>query len=395
MTLSRSRHGFESRWGQLVLTSGLWRNAPAIMAAWEVPFCRTESRSHPANPKRNMNSSSLPGPNIRTPSERFIAAMKLVPELSNVEEVIRTAFKSDVAPMREIPDYLLSLGGKRIRPVLTLLCAKALGAKDISNKLLDVAAGIELIHMATLMHDDIIDQSPIRRHKQSPYAKFGTPLTLLSGDFLLTRAFGLCARLDEVAIAATEQACIELVEGEALETPLHTERHSLETSLTIARRKTASLFRLATFCAAHLTGTSDITASKLSDFGENLGIAFQIIDDVLDVTSTEEVLGKQPGLDIIERKPSIVNVLWLSSGDQDAKRLLETPIPGEESGYAKNSLKKLVSSPHIASAKDLAKSYGEKARDALDSALSNHGVGPQEAAEALYSVIDFALERLK
>jgi len=342
-----------------------------------------------------MNSASLPGTSIRTPSERFNAAMKLVPELSRVEEVIRKAFKSDVVPMREIPDYLLSLGGKRIRPVLTLLCAKALGGKEISNKLLDVAAGIELIHMATLMHDDIIDQSPIRRHKQSPYAKFGTPLTLLSGDFLLTRAFGLCARLDEVAIAATEQACIELVEGEALETPLHIERHSLETSLTIAKRKTASLFRLAAFCAAHLTGTSDITASNLSDFGENLGIAFQIIDDVLDVTSTEDVLGKQPGLDIIERKPSVVNVIWLASEDPESKRLLETPIPGEEAAYAANSLKKLVSSPYVASAKDLAKSYGDKARKSLNSALTNHDGGSQEAAEALYSVIDFALGRLK
>jgi octaprenyl-diphosphate synthase len=342
-----------------------------------------------------MNSASLPGTNISTSSERFNAAMKLVPELSRVEEVIRKAFKSDVVPMREIPDYLLSLGGKRIRPVLTLLCAKALGGKEISNKLLDVAAGIELIHMATLMHDDIIDQSPIRRHKQSPYAKFGTPLTLLSGDFLLTRAFGLCARLDEVAIAATEQACIELVEGEALETPLHIERHSLQTSLTIAKRKTASLFRLAAFCAAHLTGTSDITASNLSDFGENLGIAFQIIDDVLDVTSTEDILGKQPGLDIIERKPSVVNVIWLASEDPESKRLLETPIPGEEAAYAANSLKKLVSSPYVASAKDLAKSYGDKARESLNSALTNHGGGSQESAEALYSVIDFALERLK
>jgi geranylgeranyl pyrophosphate synthase len=212
---------------------------------------------------------------------------------------------------------------------------------------------------------------------------------------LLTRAFGLCARLDEVAIAATEQACIELVEGEALETPLHTELHSLETSLTIARRKTASLFRLASFCAAHLSGTSDITASNLSDFGENLGIAFQIIDDVLDVTSTEEVLGKQPGLDIIERKPSIVNVLWLASGDPEAKRLLEQPIPGKESAYATSSLNKLVSSPHVTAAKDLARSYGDKARESLNSALASHSGSSQESAAALYSVIDFALERLK
>lgn len=360
------------------------------------PLFRTAGRFlSPAKQNLNMNPPSLPGTRSSTPSERFSEAMKLVPELSSVEEIIQASFKSDVTPMREIPHYLLSLGGKRIRPVLTLLCAKALGAKDISRKLLDVSAGIELIHMATLMHDDIIDQSPIRRHKQSPYSKFGTPLTLLSGDFLLTRAFGLCARLDEVAIAATEQACIELVEGEALETPLHTELHSLETSLTIARRKTASLFRLAAFCAAHLTGTSDLTASKFSDFGENLGIAFQIIDDVLDVTSTEAVLGKQPGLDIIERKPSIVNVLWLASGEPEAKRLLEAPVAGGEDSYAASSLERLASSPHIAAAKELARSYGDKAREALNQGLNDQKTRSEECAEALYSVIDFALERLK
>jgi octaprenyl-diphosphate synthase len=334
-------------------------------------------------------------PKGNTAAERFNSAIKLVPELTQVEEVIRESFQSDVLPMREIPDYLLSLGGKRIRPALTLLCAKALGINHISDKLINVAAGIELIHMATLMHDDIIDQSPIRRHKQSPYAKFGTPLTLLSGDFLLTRAFGLCARLDEVAIAATEAACIELVEGEALETPLHTANHSLETSLTIAKRKTASLFRLATFCAAHLNEASEATAKSFADFGENLGIAFQIIDDILDVTSTEEVLGKQPGLDIIERKPSVVNVLWLASGEAEAERLCEAPIPGQEHDFASTSLAYLTSSKYVAAAKELANSYGAKARSSLLSGLENHPNCAPEAAQALHTVIDFALERLK
>jgi len=343
-----------------------------------------------------MDSSTLTkDPQSPTAAERFNSAIKLVPELAQIEEVIRQAFKLDVAPMREIPDYLLSLGGKRIRPALTLLCAKALGASHISDKLINVAAGIELIHMATLMHDDIIDQSPIRRHQQSPYAKFGTPLTLLSGDFLLTRAFGLCARLDEVAIAATETACIELVEGEALETPLHTASHSLETSLTIAKRKTASLFRLAAFCAAHLNETSEATREGFADFGENLGVAFQIIDDILDVTSTEEVLGKQPGLDIIERKPSIVNVLWLASGEASAKRLYDAPLPGQELEFARVSLQYLNSSKHVLAAKDLANTYGSKARSALQFGLENHPNCPPDAAQALHSVIDFALERLK
>jgi geranylgeranyl pyrophosphate synthase len=305
--------------------------------------------------------------------------------------------------MREIPEYLLSLGGKRIRPAITLLCAKAIAEgtsqiqtpRPLANDILSVAAGIELIHMATLMHDDIIDQSPVRRHRESPYAKFGTPLTLLSGDFLLTRAFGLCARLDDTIIAATEQACIELVEGEALETPLDTEVHTLESSLKIAHRKTASLFRLAAFSAGHLSGASIESLEALSEFGESLGVAFQIIDDVLDVTSSEEVLGKQPGLDIIERKPSIVNVLWLASGDQMAQRLRNRPILGGEIEYAKISLQQLKLSPYLEQAKTLARSYSARSIEALNRAIPAQQVREEPAAQALYAVVDFALERLK
>jgi octaprenyl-diphosphate synthase len=330
-------------------------------------------------------------------SERFAAALALIPELTQVEELIRASFRSDVAPMRDIPDYLLSLGGKRIRPALTLLCAKAISDRPstVSGDILTIAAGIELIHMATLMHDDIIDQSPVRRHKQSPYAKFGTPLTLLSGDFLLTRAFGLCARLDDTVIAATEQACIELVEGEALETPLHTELHSLDSSLKIAQRKTASLFRLAAFCAGHISGASADALQALARFGEALGVAFQVIDDVLDVTSTEATLGKQPGLDIIERKPSIVNVLWLASGATAAQRLRAAPIPGDESIFASESIETLKTSSHVEQAKAIARSYGSRAIEALNEALPSSNYRSQPAAQALYAVVDFALERLK
>jgi geranylgeranyl pyrophosphate synthase len=263
----------------------------------------------------------------------------------------------------------------------------------INDRLLDVSAGIELIHMATLLHDDIVDQSPVRRHKPSPFAVYGTSATLLSGDFLLTRAFGLCARLDRTIIEATEQACIELVEGETLETPLTAQQHSVDSSITIARRKTAALFRLAAFSAAHLCGVDDRTKDACARFGEALGVAFQIIDDILDVISDQATLGKQPGLDILERKPSIVNVLWLESGDPRAQRLL-TP-PGEirdEQGFASAAIAHLRDSAVIASAKRLATTYAEDARSQLLEGLRSSG--PTPAGSALSAVIDFALERM-
>lgn len=299
--------------------------------------------------------------------------------------------------MREVPDYLLNLGGKRIRPALTLLTSKALGIEPINEDVLNVSAGIELIHMATLLHDDIIDDSPIRRHQQSPYAKFGTPATLLSGDFLLTRAFGLCAKLDDTIIAATEQACIELVEGEALETLLHKESHSCATSLTIANRKTAALFRLSAFCAAHIAQQPQEVCEHLAAFGQALGVAFQIIDDILDVTSDEATLGKRPGLDITERKPSLVNVLWLESGDAAASRLLAAPgTPEDERAFAETSLAFLKTSSIVTEAKRLAVDYAESAREelllGLSAATTTHT--SSACAEGLHAVIDFALERL-
>lgn len=330
--------------------------------------------------------------------ERFAQALALVPELVRVEEIVRAAFRSDVTLMREIPEYLLNLGGKRIRPALTLLCAQALapigsGTAEISEQLLDVSAGIELIHMATLLHDDIVDQSPVRRHKPSPYAVYGTAATLLSGDFLLTRAFGLCARLDRTIIEATEQACIELVEGETLETPLTAEQHSVDSSITIARRKTAALFRLAAFSAAHLRGVDQRAKEACTGFGEALGVAFQIIDDILDVTSDQATLGKQPGLDILERKPSLVNVLWLESGDPSAQRLRTPPgDPSDEQRFADSAIAHLRGSAVIQRAKQLATTYAEEARSHLQRGLT--GTSNTPAGNALSAVIDFALERL-
>ena len=333
-----------------------------------------------------------------TVKERFASALTLAPELIEVERIVAAAFSSDVKLMREIPAYLLNLGGKRIRPVLALLTGKALGLTTPPPRLLDVSAGIELIHMATLLHDDIVDRSPIRRHKPSPLAKYGVNATLLSGDFLLTRAFGLCARLDSTIINATEQACIELVEGEALETSLHEEEHSLSSSLTIARRKTASLFRLAAFCAAHVAGSSSEVVSLICTFGEELGVAFQMIDDILDVTSDEATLGKRAGLDIIERKPSVVNVLWLESGDPRAQRLKTAPPvdQNDENQFVAESLNHLRTGPIIKRARELAITRAETAREALVTALRSAPSPSQESASAvaaLEAVIDFAIDR--
>jgi len=326
--------------------------------------------------------------------KRFINAISSVPSISQVEELIKTKFETDVEVLNDIPSYLLSLGGKRIRPVLTLLTGKALGLETPPKALIEIAAGIELIHMATLMHDDIIDNSPLRRHKPSPYAKYGLGNTLLSGDFLLVRAFSLCARLPRQIIDATEVACIELTEGESMEFAIPLNDHTITSSLEIARRKTASLFRLSTFSAGLIAGCNNEAITHLTKFGESLGIAFQILDDILDVTSSEEELGKKAGTDIRERKPSMVNVLWLAENTSLSKKMLTDENLSD--GYINDSLTEIKSGNCIERARKLAIDYADEARMSLLEAI-NKGSGKvdSDSIDSLLAILDYTLERVK
>ena len=336
----------------------------------------------------SIEAAGVPEPSLR---EKFLLLARNSAGLAEVEKLIRDKFASDAELLREIPSYLLSLGGKRIRPLLCMICARALGMKRPSRELIEVAAGIELIHMATLLHDDIIDKSPVRRHKQSAFLRFGVPNTLLAGDFLLVRAFSLCARLDRFIIEATEKACVELTEGEIEEVPLSQATLSLEQVLQIARRKTASLFRLACESAAHLSVAEDLVTREMADFGESLGIAFQILDDILDVISDEETLGKKAGQDIREQKPSCVNAIWLSTGSKLAANLRDAGATQSDE-YVALALTEIRSSGVIAEARKLALEYVGRAQKALATASS-------KCSDANFNdlriVVDYTVSRLE
>lgn len=327
---------------------------------------------------------------------RFLSVAAQLKGLSRVEEVILSKLTSDAPMLEEIPRYLLSLGGKRIRPMLTLLVHELFSSGDPSSDVVDVAAGIELIHMATLLHDDIIDRSALRRHKTSPFFAYGLPGTLLSGDFLLVRAFALCAHLDTYIIEATEQACVELTEGEILETSLQTTPHTIDSSIQIAQKKTASLFRLSCETGSFLAGRAQDTVKKMAAYGENLGIAFQIVDDILDVKSSEEKLGKKPGTDIRERKPALVNILWLAGGSAQAKRLLIDQRDDEVSdSEIEVALAEIQQSDVLERAQEHARRYVQRAQEAFDDALSGEQQCNADVADALRALSEYALERME
>lgn len=341
----------------------------------------------------NSSSPASPADSPSKPSISLSQMAETLPGFKAVEALVRSKFTSDAPLLSEISSYLFTLGGKRIRPVMTLLTGALFGMKEPSQPLIDVAAGIELIHMATLLHDDIIDKSPLRRHKRSPFAEYGTENTLLAGDFLLTRAFSLCAHLDRYVIDRTEAACVALTEGEILEVPLWKQQHSIESSITIARKKTAALFRLGGECGAHLAGAGTRATEAMGEFGEAIGTAFQILDDILDVTSDETLLGKKSGLDLIERKPSLVNVLWLSSGTPLSRRLLEAP--GEhEDDFARDALAELRGSAVVAEARRMADEFASQAKRSLDLAVQSAPSADRGAYASYLGLIDFTIQRL-
>ncbi len=311
-------------------------------------------------------------------------------DLKRVEQRIASCFRSTAPELTAISEYLLQLGGKRIRPILALSSGRLFGMSEISEDLVDAASGIELIHMATLLHDDIIDESATRRHKISPFKKFGLPPTLLAGDFLLARAFGLCAHLDIFVIEATEQASVELTEGEILEGTLAPgELRSMEQYLQVVARKTASLFALAATVGSYLAGAGEKNVALMREFGVNAGIAFQMVDDILDITADEDLLGKPSGTDLKQKTPSLINILWLLSGETKAREFFDLPAPTfAEAHEARNYLR---SSPIVERARELAADYGARAKAALVE-IEHPNMRPM-AVRDLAALVDFTLER--
>jgi geranylgeranyl pyrophosphate synthase len=327
-----------------------------------------------------------------------------LPGLSPIEALLSEKCASEAPEITKISRYLLELGGKRIRPVLTLLCGQLFGVQPpytdspAGQRLIDIAAGIELIHMATLLHDDIIDDSPVRRHKPSPYKLYGTNSTLLAGDFLLTRAFGLCARLDRFVIDRTEAACVALTEGEILETSLLNDQHDIRSSLLVAEKKTAALFSLAAETASHIAGLAPEGVRAMARFGNELGIAFQILDDILDVTSDEATLGKRSGQDLRERKPSLVNVLWLSERSPAGYQQLLEPQSEKDEAWVTSALRALPKSPVIGKARTMAEERIERASVALKEACSHYASRDegthQSSLELIEMLMQYVLERV-
>ena len=236
-------------------------------------------------------------------------------DLQAAEEKLRRLLDSNEALIAEICHYLVDGGGKRLRPLFILLTYRACGGSDAKiGDAIDAAIALELIHSATLLHDDIIDGGMLRRGKPSAYARYGPAASLVAGDYLFCRAFELCGRFEERLVHTAARACIQLTEGEVMEGRMrHRAAASLDDYLAIITRKTASLFSAGGRVAADLAEASAETITDMERLGHAIGLAFQMVDDLLDILGPEEKIGKPVGSDLRLGIMSLPVVLGLGS----------------------------------------------------------------------------------
>jgi len=246
-----------------------------------------------------------------TPQEIY---QLIAPELLLVEEELRGFTRSDITPICEIGEYLLNAGGKRIRPALLLLTGKMLG--DVSPMTIRLGAVIEFIHNATLVHDDVIDAADTRRGRPSANSHWGNPMTVLAGDWLYMQSFAVALAEKNFEVLNTLIDITQrMVEGELLQLTLLGKLESTEQQLLdVVERKTAYLFSGCTKLPAIAAGMNHGSAERLAEIGKSLGMAFQLVDDLLDLTSTKDILGKPVASDLKEGKMTLPVFFALSNG---------------------------------------------------------------------------------
>jgi geranylgeranyl pyrophosphate synthase len=232
--------------------------------------------------------------------------------LQSVDQLLKSIVNSDVDVLRDASRHILEAGGKRVRPRLTLLSYEAAGGKDI-ERVVPVAAAVELVHTATLVHDDINDHGSLRRGRPTVNARWGRTFALLTGDFLFTKVYELMAPYQDLNIVFAT-ATVALVEGETLQAAAaKSGQLDRETYTRIIAKKTASLFAAAAKLGGMVANAPKEHIDALEQYGFNLGLAFQIIDDILDLIADSQKLGKTAGIDVAQGK-GIVTALAGGNG---------------------------------------------------------------------------------
>ncbi len=261
-------------------------------------------------------------------------AQSIATDMEAVNAVIRQRLHSEVSLVNQIAEYIISAGGKRIRPVLVLLLANAYGYKGTAHH--ELAAVVEFIHTATLLHDDVVDESSMRRGRQTANALFGNAASVLVGDFLYSRSFQMMVSLDNMRVMRIlSDATNVIAEGEVLQLlNMHDPDVTHESYLKVIRSKTAKLFEAAAELGALVGGADDEQIAAAGEYGRSLGTAFQLIDDVLDYAGDAAEIGKNLGDDLREGKPTLPLIWLMENGTPEQRQLVRSCIEhGDEEQF--------------------------------------------------------------
>ncbi len=308
-------------------------------------------------------------------------------DMQAVDAVIRTRLHSDVAFIRQVAEYIVHSGGKRLRPALVLFTAGAMGYKGTHHH--ELAAVVEFIHTATLLHDDVVDESDLRRGNRTANALYGNAAAVFVGDFLYSRAFQMMVGVDSMAVMRVlADATNVIAEGEVLQLlNCHNADVVIDDYLRVIRYKTAKLFEAAARLGGIVGGADPEVEARLADFGMHLGTAFQLIDDVLDYSADESDTGKHLGDDLAEGKPTLPLIHVMQHGSPAEAALVRNAI---EHGGREDFAAVLAAIQHTGALAETRRHAQAEAKLAMD-AISV--LPPSNFKDALLQLSDFAVRR--
>jgi len=310
-------------------------------------------------------------------------------DLGRVEEVFRSQVRSDVPLVGEIGRYVQEGGGKRVRPALLLLASRLSGYRG--ERAVTLASTVEFIHTASLLHDDIIDEATTRRGRRSVNSRWGNDITVLLGDFLYTKAMAMALSQDNLRILRLlSDVTLRLIEGEILEIERNGNMEvTVEDHLDTIRRKTADLFAACTRIGAILGEVGEERERALSAYGLNLGLCFQMVDDLLDFTAEEKTLGKPVANDLREGKITLPMIFLLQRGGRAAAEQVSAVL--QDRAFARVSRDDLVRLARECGALEEARGMAERYADEARASLV--GFDPSPYREALEALPGFILAR--
>ncbi|HEY6555026.1 MAG TPA: polyprenyl synthetase family protein [Vicinamibacteria bacterium] len=310
-------------------------------------------------------------------------------DLVKVEELFEQQVKSDVRLLAEIGRYVREGGGKRVRPALLLLACRMAGYRG--DRAILLASVVEFIHTATLLHDDIIDGATVRRGRSSVNTRWGNDVTVLLGDFLYTKSMGMALSQDNLKILRLlSDVTLRMIEGEILEIERNGKLEVTEDEhVDLVRRKTADLFAACTRIGAMLAGVSEEKERALANYGMNLGICFQMVDDLLDFTAEEKTLGKPVANDLREGKLTLPMIFLLRKAGPAATEKVRMVL--EDRGFDRVSREEIARLARDHGALEEARLLAERYAEAARRDLMAFERSPYR--EALFVLPDFILAR--